>query len=530
MATLLSACLTNSSETLQPSCLRALGMQCPPAASWLDAQALSGGGGDGEAGAPSQLHLALGAEEGEMTVTWVTQHQCPQSFVAFGDDVAALTRRSQAATWTYMVPRRWWQPRTMVWIHTARLDGLRSRQGFAYTVGDNETAGCSALRDPIRARTPPSRSVLPLRVELMADVGSIALLGFETWRALNERSAELDTDLVVHAGDVSYAGMDVSLPLLNVSSGDEWEPLWDLYGRAHEAVTRRRAYQIGIGNHEAWYNWTAVRHRYPMAAQMAAEGRPPPANGDRSPRPLPITPMPPITPKAIAPLPIAPSHVAPPAEPPFWYSFESGGVHWTMLSSEHPYEAGTPQHSWASAALASVDRAVTPWSAVAFHRPMYSSDESEYDAHRPGARLQLHFEPLLLRWRVDLVVSGHLHAYERIHPNVAGRVVCTPFHAPGGEPTYEQPSAPVYLVVGHGGAQQAESWVTPAPEWSAVRLANGCEYSPSGKRRCGARWAYTDTFGWAHADFLNATHARVHTEMVSGEIGDAFWIVRNTTS
>ena len=89
-----------------------------------------------------------------------------------------------------------------------------------------------------------------------------------------------------------------------------------------------------------------------------------------------------------------------------------------------------------------------------------------------------------------------------------------------------QPSAPVYLVVGHGGAQQAERWVTPAPEWSAVRMSNGCDFT-GGRKVCGAKWAYTDTFGWAHADFLNATHARVHTEMVSGERRDAFWIVRS---
>ena len=64
--------------------------------------------------------------------------------------------------------------------------------------------------------------------------------------------------------------MDTAIPFLNVSKDDEWEPLWDVYGVAHQNFTQRRVYQVGIGNHEAWYNWTAVRHRYPMAQREAA--------------------------------------------------------------------------------------------------------------------------------------------------------------------------------------------------------------------------------------------------------------------
>jgi hypothetical protein len=41
---------------------------------------------------------------------------------------------------------------------------------------------------------------------------------------------------------------------------------------------------------------------------------------------------------------------------PFWYSFEYGSVHFTVLSSEHALEPGSKQHRWLADDLANVDR------------------------------------------------------------------------------------------------------------------------------------------------------------------------------
>ena len=171
----------------------------PAAAGWLR----EAGFGKAAAGEPSQLHLALGASEGEMTVTWVTRGACSSSFVAWGEDERSLHQRAAASSRTYSVPRRWWQPKILPWIHTASVGGLTSRQKFVYTVGDNSTVGCTVLPTPIVAHCPPLNGALPVRAALMADVGSIQLLGFAMWRALDSRD---EVDLAVHAGDVSYAG------------------------------------------------------------------------------------------------------------------------------------------------------------------------------------------------------------------------------------------------------------------------------------------------------------------------------------
>lgn len=53
------------------------------------------------------------------------------------------------------------------------------------------------------------------------------------------------------------------------------------------------------------------------------------------------------------------------------YSFEYGPVHFTVMSTEHEFTAGSQQYQWLAADLGSVDRAVTPWLVLVGHRPIY---------------------------------------------------------------------------------------------------------------------------------------------------------------
>lgn len=69
------------------------------------------------------------------------------------------------------------------------------------------------------------------------------------------------------------------------------------------------------------------------------------------------------------------------------------------------------QYKWLEKDLASIDRAVTPWVIVMTHRPMYSTQVSSYQTHVRKA-----FEALLLKYGVDVYLSGHIHWYERLWP------------------------------------------------------------------------------------------------------------------
>lgn len=55
----------------------------------------------------------------------------------------------------------------------------------------------------------------------------------------------------------------------------------------------------------------------------------------------------------------------------YWYSFDEGGVHNVVLSSEHDWRNGSVQHLWLQRDLAAVNRTSTPWVVLATHRMMY---------------------------------------------------------------------------------------------------------------------------------------------------------------
>jgi 3',5'-cyclic AMP phosphodiesterase CpdA len=95
-----------------------------------------------------------------------------------------------------------------------------------------------------------------------------------------------------------------------------------------------------------------------------------------------------------------------------YYSFDWGGVHFVSLDSElyHDDLGGRPeeQRAWLDRDLAATQR---PWKVVFLHRPLYSSSE-----HGSDLRIRADLEPILFRHGVDLVFSGHDHAYERTVP------------------------------------------------------------------------------------------------------------------
>lgn len=57
-----------------------------------------------------------------------------------------------------------------------------------------------------------------------------------------------------------------------------------------------------------------------------------------------------------------------------------------------------------------MDRKRTPWLIVLFHVPWYNSNK----AHQgEGDDMMASMEPLLHAASVDIVLAGHVHAYER---------------------------------------------------------------------------------------------------------------------
>lgn len=94
------------------------------------------------------------------------------------------------------------------------------------------------------------------------------------------------------------------------------------------------------------------------------------------------------------------------------YSFEQSLVHTIVLSSEHNMTKGSDQYKFLEKDLSGINRTVTPWVVVELHRPMYNGVKYwTQDAIEIAMRYEI--EELLRLHRVDLVMSGHYHAYLR---------------------------------------------------------------------------------------------------------------------
>jgi len=123
-----------------------------------------------------------------------------------------------------------------------------------------------------------------------------------------------------------------------------------------------------------------------------------------------------------------------------YYSFDAGPCHFVAVDSEWPFAPGSAQHTWLDADLAATDRR---WKVVYFHYPPYGTST----VHDPDVRVQDWLVPLFDAHRVDLVLNGHHHNYERMFPLRGGEVV-----GQDQEPDYAGVDGTLYVVTGGGGS------------------------------------------------------------------------------
>lgn len=192
----------------------------------------------------------------------------------------------------------------------------------------------------------------------------------------------------------------------------------------------------------------------------------------------------------------------------FWYSFERGFVHWIMLAGYcESYKSkmivplpclapDSEQMNWLIQDLKSVDRSITPWVIVSFHQPYVNSNVA-FPYQTDAASIEIALEDVLYEYKVDLVFSGHVHAYERsaqvYHYQVSA-------------------GAPWYITIGDGGNREGlcTEWVDPQPHWSLFRQAS---------------------YGFGELTVVNSTHANwkwLQNEDLTPLVADEYWYIRGS--
>ncbi|KAF4347639.1 hypothetical protein G4B88_024277 [Cannabis sativa] len=152
-----------------------------------------------------------------------------------------------------------------------------------------------------------------------------------------------------------------------------------------------------------------------------------------------------------------------------WYSIEQGTVHFTVISTEHNWKKNSEQYLWMKKDMASINRAKTPWLIFMGHRPMYTSSTGLFSVDTDFAK---EVEPLLLANKVDLVLFGHVHNYERTCSVYKNSCLAMPNKDQNGVDTYDHNnySAPVHAVIGMAGFS-LDKFPNDVKSWSLRRIS-----------------------------------------------------------
>ena len=137
-----------------------------------------------------------------------------------------------------------------------------------------------------------------------------------------------------------------------------------------------------------------------------------------------------------------------------YYSYNYGNVHFISLDSYgrennslRLYDTLSPQVQWLKADLAANTQ---PWTIVYFHHPPYTMGSHNSDTETELVNMRQRLLTILERYKVDLLICGHSHDYERS-----------------------------YLLKGHYGLETSFNLATHAVSSSSAKYdgsANSCPY------------------------------------------------------
>lgn len=100
-----------------------------------------------------------------------------------------------------------------------------------------------------------------------------------------------------------------------------------------------------------------------------------------------------------------------------YYSFNYQNVHFTVMSTELPYEQGSAQYNFVNNDLSKVS--LNPdieWIVVYYHSLAYTSPANIGKGNSAEKELRDTYHPLFDKYGVDLVLQAHNHNYQRTYP------------------------------------------------------------------------------------------------------------------
>src|SRR5215203_5409371 len=132
-----------------------------------------------------------------------------------------------------------------------------------------------------------------------------------------------------------------------------------------------------------------------------------------------------------------------------YYSFSKGSVFFLVMSTQVSYSKNSEQFNFVKQELekASKDPNID-WVVVYYHKPMYASSTK----HTGLTSLRDIYHPLFDQYKVDLVLSGHNHNYQRSFPLQFNKADSDkPIIVNKNPNMYNEIGSPIFITSGTGG-------------------------------------------------------------------------------
>jgi hypothetical protein len=137
-----------------------------------------------------------------------------------------------------------------------------------------------------------------------------------------------------------------------------------------------------------------------------------------------------------------------------YYSFDYVNAHVLTMASEISFSKGSAQYNFVENDLKTA--AANPnikWIIVNYHRVMYTSPNTcSASTCQGSSSLRDAYHPLFDKYRVDLVLQGHVHNYQRTFPLKYDTVSpSSPTRTSTSTSSYTDPEGEIFATVGTGG-------------------------------------------------------------------------------
>ncbi len=251
--------------------------------------------------------------------------------------------------------------------HIVQLSGLQPNTKYYYAIKADNSFLQNDSTENFFITPPLAGTVKPTRIWVLGDMGFGSVEQNQVRDAYYNYTGNTYTDLWLWLGDNAY------------NSGTDAEYQNYVFENRYEKMLKQTVVWPSAGNHEM-YASDATTETGPYYEMFSF-----PTNGEAGGVPS--------------------GHKA-------YYSYDYANIHFVVLESTTASFRvnGGAMMTWLQSDLAANNQ---KWTVVYFHHAPYSKGSHDSDAESAMIEMRQNFNPILEQYKVDLVLTGHSHNYER---------------------------------------------------------------------------------------------------------------------